>query len=125
NRRGMEELYEHKIHDEHGDEFACTEIRSLFSGMPRELRERARLGCFRHGLMIAAKTRRRVPSMLLRAILHVRPCGKTLPTNGRMNSINHRSLAYLKASEAYNLQGQFGFDKTTQTDSEWGRVHGK
>ena len=34
-------------------------------------------------------------------------------------------LEYLKASDAYNLEGQFGFDKSTQKKSEWVRVHGR
>lgn len=34
-------------------------------------------------------------------------------------------LGYLKASDAYNLEGQFGFDKEAQTASEWISVHGR
>jgi hypothetical protein len=34
-------------------------------------------------------------------------------------------LNYLKASDAYNFEGEFGFDKKTQTPSEWITIHGR
>lgn len=34
-------------------------------------------------------------------------------------------LRYLKASEAYNLEGEFGYDKKTRTESEWIKAHGR
>jgi Protein of unknown function (DUF3800) len=34
-------------------------------------------------------------------------------------------LQYLKASDAYNFEGQFGFNKETQTPSDWITVHGR
>lgn len=34
-------------------------------------------------------------------------------------------MKYLKASDAYNLEGEFGFNKKTSTESEWIKTHGR
>jgi len=121
----MEGVYEHKSHDEHGDEYACMETRSLFSGMPREQRERARLIVFRAWFDDSGKDAPQSPVYVLAGFSAHINVWNDFADDWQAELNQTPRLRYLKASDAYNFQNQFGFDKETQQPSEWRQFHGK
>lgn len=93
--------------------------------MPRELRKRARLAVFQAWIDDSGKDAPQSPVYVLAGYSARKAVWEDFADEWQDELDQSPKLAYLKASEAYNLQGQFGFDKITQTDSEWVRVHGK
>ncbi len=101
------------------------EIRSLLSGNPREQRERARLLVFRAWFDDSGKDAPQSPVYILAGFsAHIDIWNDF--TDDWQDELNRvPRLRYLKASDAYNFENQFGFDKDAQKPSEWRQFHGK
>lgn len=113
-------------HDQCSDDKACLQIRSLFSGMPRELRERARLVVLQAWIDDSGKEgKAQSPVYVLAGFSAQKDIWEDFADEWQDELRQSPRLRYLKASDAYNLEGEFGYDKGTNTVSEWVRVHGR
>jgi hypothetical protein len=114
------------FHEKHGDEYACTEVSSLFSGMPREVRERARLAVFQAWIDDSGKEgKTQSPVYVLAGFSAPKGVWEDFADEWQNELKQVPALRYLKASDAYNLEGQFGYDKDTNQPSEWVKIHGR
>jgi hypothetical protein len=94
--------------------------------MPREMRERARLVVFQAWFDDSgADGKAQSPVYVLAGFSARRGIWEDFADEWQTELNQTPKLRYLHASEAYHLEGQFGYDKATQTESEWVRVHGR
>jgi hypothetical protein len=102
------------------------EIRSLVSGMPHAEREKARLAVFQAWFDDSGKEGKAQSPVYLLAGYSARVKVWEDFADEWQDELNQSpKLRWLHATEAYGLKGEFGFDKDTQTASEWTRVHGR
>jgi hypothetical protein len=111
-------------HDQCGEDKACLQVSSLFSGMPRDLRERARLIVFQAWIDDSGKEgKAQSPVYVLAGFSAPKGVWEDFADEWQAELKQAPALRYLKASDAYNLEGQFGYDKETKQPSEWIDAH--
>jgi hypothetical protein len=113
-------------HSRHGDDKACSQVSSLFSEMPRNLRENARLIVFQAWIDDSGKDgKAQSPVYVLAGFSAPKGVWEDFADEWQEELNQAPTLRYLKASDAYNLEGQFGYDKETKQPSEWVKAHGR
>jgi hypothetical protein len=93
--------------------------------MPRAAREKARLVVFQAWFDDSGKGKDQSPVYILGGYSAPIEVWKNFAEEWQEELNQKPRLKWLHAIEAYNLSGQFGFDKKTKTLSEWARVHGR